>query len=491
MVEPHDFYLELELSRNASQDDIRRAYHLAVRKYHPDVNKDTGNLEKFLHIQNAYDVLSDAQKRAEYDATLPPLPDQTNLLKIASYSSRSTLPRLTEPQLLYILIELSKPEDITLTTTPPLNICLVLDRSTSMQGQRLSTVKNAAIELLHQLNQDDILSIVTFSDRAEVLFNGIPQLSPSQVETKISRIQTSGGTEIYQGLASGITELRRNIDKNRVNHLLLLTDGRTYGDEKPCLELAEEAAIDGISITCLGLGNNWNDVFLDGLAMRTGGDCQYLAHHQEIKNAFYNIISRLTEIYAKQLSFSFSLQSNVEISETYRLTPQPGPLPLVSPIPLGSILDKTSTTLLFELKIKPLGKNNKTLTVLDGELMFEISSQSNPKSRTPLHIELPVSNTNIPEYPPLPILNALSTFTLYRLQERAKQDLAEGNTASAVKRLNHLATHLKNQGQIELANTIIREAEAIQKTHKFSQEGKMKIKYGTRALLPSRILTNP
>ncbi|MBN1537010.1 MAG: VWA domain-containing protein [Anaerolineales bacterium] len=491
MVDARDYYMELEISRDATQDDIRRAYHLAVRKYHPDVNKDTGNLEVFLRIQNAYDVLSDPVRKSAYDADLPPAPDQSDLLKIASYSSRSTIPRLTEPQLLYILFELSKPQDVTPVTTPPLNVCLVLDRSTSMQGQRLDTVKNASIELLHQLNQEDILSIVTFSDRAEVLFTGVPQNSLSQVETQIQRIRTSGGTEIYQGLASGITELRRNIDNNHINQLLLLTDGRTYGDEQPSLELAEEAAKDGICISCLGLGNNWNDVFLDGLAMRTGGDCQYLAHPQEIKNAFYNIFSKLTAIYAKQINFNFSLQNNVEIAEVYRLSPEPGRLPHISPIPAGALLNKTNLNIIFELKINPFGKETKSLTVLHGELLFEITSQVNSKSRVAIHIDLPVSNTCIPEYPPLAIINALSNLTLYRLQEKAKQDLANGDIATATQRLTHLANHLKNQGQMDLANTISREAESIQKTHKFSQEGKMKIKYGTRALLPSRILTNP
>lgn len=491
MIELRDYYMELELSRDASPEDIRRAYHLAVRKYHPDVNKDTGNLEVFLRIQNAYDVLSDPARREEYDATLPPPVVHTNLLKVASYSSRSTIPRLTEPQLLYILLELSKPEDVAPISAPPLNVCLVLDRSTSMQGERLDTVKSAAIELLHQLNQEDILSIVTFSDRAEVLFSGKPQLSLSQVETQINRIKTSGGTEIYQGLASGITELRRNIDRNHINQLLLLTDGRTYGDEQPCLELAEEAAKDGICMSCLGLGNNWNDVFLDGLAMRTGGDCQYLAHPQEIKNAFYNMFSRLTATYARQINFSFSSQKNIEMSEVYRLSPEPGSLPLTSPIPTGALPNKTKLNILFELKINPIGKDSINMTVLNGELLFEVSSLSNTKSRLAIHIELPVSNTCIPEYPPLPIINALSSFTLYRLQEKAKQDLANGDVASATQRLTHLASHLKNQGQVELANTITHEAETIQKTHKFSQEGKMKIKYGTRALLPSRILANP
>ena len=62
-----DFYDVLGVKRDASADDIRRAYRKLARKYHPDVNKESGAEERFKEVSEAYDVLSDPDKRAKYD----------------------------------------------------------------------------------------------------------------------------------------------------------------------------------------------------------------------------------------------------------------------------------------------------------------------------------------------------------------------------------------------------------------------------------------
>ena len=63
-----DFYDILGVSRDASQEDIQRAYRRLARTYHPDVNKDPGAEDRFKDVSEAYDVLSDPQTRRRYDA---------------------------------------------------------------------------------------------------------------------------------------------------------------------------------------------------------------------------------------------------------------------------------------------------------------------------------------------------------------------------------------------------------------------------------------
>ncbi len=67
MAEKRDYYEVLGVSRDASPDDIKRAFRSLARRYHPDVNKDPDAEARFKEINEAYDVLSDEERRRTYD----------------------------------------------------------------------------------------------------------------------------------------------------------------------------------------------------------------------------------------------------------------------------------------------------------------------------------------------------------------------------------------------------------------------------------------
>src|SRR5437588_4970968 len=62
-----DYYEALGVTRDASAEEIRRAYRKLARQYHPDINKEPGAEDRFKEISEAYEVLRDEQKRERYD----------------------------------------------------------------------------------------------------------------------------------------------------------------------------------------------------------------------------------------------------------------------------------------------------------------------------------------------------------------------------------------------------------------------------------------
>jgi curved DNA-binding protein CbpA len=69
-----DPYAELDVSRHASSEEIRRAYRQVARRHHPDVNQDPGGAERFAAAARAYETLSDPAARARYDSFPRPVP---------------------------------------------------------------------------------------------------------------------------------------------------------------------------------------------------------------------------------------------------------------------------------------------------------------------------------------------------------------------------------------------------------------------------------
>jgi Ca-activated chloride channel family protein len=266
----HDLFEILGIPPTDDAKVIRRQYRLLARLYHPDVNASAGAYARFQELQAAYDVLSDGPKRAAFDQWLSGADGPRRPVAMTVALSPGALSGQLERQRLYAMVEIRGSSGARSPRTM-LNLILVLDRSSSMKGRRLYYVKEAARRILMRLSPSDYFGIVAFNDRGVVVLPTSSASNLAVAQSAIDGLTVEGGTEIASGLRLGLQEAIRNHSANSLTHVIVLTDGRTYGDDEAALDLAARAAEQNIGITAMGLGNDWNDVLLDEIALRAGG----------------------------------------------------------------------------------------------------------------------------------------------------------------------------------------------------------------------------
>lgn len=479
-----DYYTLLKLPRNATSEQIRHAFREAAHQLHPDKNIQLGETELFLEVSKAYETLIDPDLRAAYDEELAAAdiafaaasPFHCNVL-----NSRNCLLEIDEPQVHYILLDIFPSKDLP-EIRPPINLSIVIDRSTSMGGKRMDRVRSAVLAILQDLQPEDNTSITAFSDRAEVIVTPDQAKNLSTARARLSLMQADGGTEIAQGLTAGLDEIHQTFSKEGVNHLILLTDGRTYGDEELCLELADQAAATGITINCVGIGSDWSDRLLDEIASRTGGHVIFLNTPRAVADLLHSIYDNLSEIVAKNLRIDGAMGQQVDLRSAYRLLPEPMPFGDSFPMTLGNLPRQGSLRLLIELVIQPLA-GVAEITLAHLSLSGDLVGVDFETKTLPLDIILPVTNEADPKPPPQEIASALNMLALYKMQEKARHEVELGQAAQAARRLENLATQLLAAGERDLAKAALHEAVQLSRSRRFSTEGEKTLKYGTRALL--------
>lgn len=479
-----NLYALLGLLRSATQEEIRRAYLKYAKKLHPDTNVAPGETEIFLDVQQAYQVLSDPQRRASYDATLTSGEAESlpSPLEIEILVSRKHIPAGAEPQLVYALMTFRPLVTSQENGAPPLNLCLAIDTSTSMKGGNLDMVKVTVSQMLRRMRPQDIFSVISFNDRAEVVIPASRQANLHRAENRVQMLLASGGTEILRGLEAAAEEVRRFASPGTVNHVILLTDGRTYGDEQACYNLASELSRDGIGISGLGIGSGWNDVFLDQLATLTGGNSMYVSQPTDIEKMLNEKFSHLSQAFAENLILHLEESSQAALHYAFRIQPEVSPLTLDKDLRLGPVLRDTPLSIIFEINLTGAKTDGQTLPLLRGRLETLAASLPAPAPEISVNIEAEIKADVHTETPPQVLVQALSKLTLYRMQEKARLAVEQKDYPKATQHLQRLATHLLGQGEQALARTILLEVENLERDQAFSEAGEKRIKYGTRAL---------
>ncbi len=402
--------------------------------------------------------------------------------------SRETLLASTEQQLLYVLIDVTPYGLPAVLPTLPLNLCLVLDRSSSMRGERLMQVKEAIGRIIDQLGPDDHFALITFNDRAEVVVPAQRVRNKADIKHVIGGIQAIGGTEMATGMALALHELQRTTLRRSISRLLLLTDGRTYGDEGRCVEIARRLQSRDIGLTALGIGTEWNEDLLETMAARENSRAHYITSVQEITQVFTEEVQRLHSIFAQNVQLTAEMRPGGLVRSVDRVRPYMATVPMTEDREfcwngkLGDWPNSDPQAFLLELVVPPMDVGEHPLLRLTLRYDLPGVNVQNQVSEVVLRVAV------VPEAKATYEVDGtvkywLERLVAYRLQASAWQDVEAGRIEEATRRLQMAGTRLFEAGEVDLARTVQDEATRLLRSGHTSDEGRKRIKYGTRGLM--------
>jgi Ca-activated chloride channel family protein len=189
----------------------------------------------------------------------------------------------------------------------PLNLCLVIDRSGSMEGPPLDYVKQACAYVVDMLGPNDILSIVTFEETVDVLMPPQRVTNKQPIKDGIQRLMPGNTTNLYDGLALAMQQVVGVNDPGRATRLVVLTDGDPTAGIKDFSALvahAGEIKNRGITCTFLGFGPDYNEELLASMAKRAGGNYYYIPQPQMIPEVFRMELDKMMTAAARNIKLS-------------------------------------------------------------------------------------------------------------------------------------------------------------------------------------------
>ena len=373
-------------------------------------------------------------------------------------TSRNAVLSSAENFILYLLME-TKPQGGGVRL--PLNLGIVLDRSGSMYDeQRLDYVIEAIKYLIDNLGPDDKAAVVAFADRAEVA------ATADQVATEAARVKRTiddldlleigGGTQMALGMEAALAEVEKYYSPNRLNRLLLLTDGQTY-EERKCLELARQHRA-RISCSTLGVGIDFNEKLLMEMAEESGANYHLIDTPTSIPNIFSSELQGLRNVALTNARIEMQLSAGVQVKEAFRASPQIYPIKEIAPdanrtlsLPLGDIEAGTPSSALAVLVLPP--RRPGRVRLARAELSYDTPEAKNQSESVDIVVNYTLERSDIGRANGY-VMNLVDQVSVAKIQMQAEAAMAAGNTDKATRLLGNAIAGTQRLGNTKATQAL-------------------------------------
>jgi Ca-activated chloride channel homolog len=335
--------------------------------------------------------------------------------------------------------------------------------------------------VIERLDRADRLCLVACAERAELLVAAGGERR-GELVAGVARLRAAGlgdETDLAAGMALALQELRRG---DGVSRLILLTDGFTR-DAAACLAHARAAAAAGVSISTLGLGGEFQDDLLTQIADLTGGRATLVRRAEQIPAVVAAELDAARGVSARALTLRVALPRGAALRHATRLSPALAPLEWaaegerVALLRLGDLERGAPVRLLLEILAPPEPPRPPP-----GGALLRLAALEAASGAARAGADLVARYTPAADAPPPAILDAAARASAVRLQRRAAEAVARGESESAAQLLRAAAARLQELGEPELAAAALREAATLAATGRGSGLGARELTYATRRL---------
>ena len=203
----------------------------------------------------------------------------------------------------------------------PLNISVVLDRSGSMEGEKMVYAKKAATFLIDQLNNNDILSIVNYDDVIEVSSPSKPVTNKELLKKAIQQLESRSSTNLTGGMLEGYQQVKSTKKSGYVNRVLLMTDGlANVGITEPS-EINRLVNVryleEGIALSTFGIGADYNEDLLTSIAEAGRGNYYFIGQADKIPDIFAKELKGLLSVIAQNAIYTLDLPEGFTCEKVY------------------------------------------------------------------------------------------------------------------------------------------------------------------------------
>lgn len=210
---------------------------------------------------------------------------------------------------------------------PPLNLALVIDRSGSMAGRKLSYARKAARFLVGELTARDRLAIVTFDDEVSVLVPSTPVADPQLFLAAINTIHRGSSTALFDGWRVGAIQVAEQLDPTQLNRVLLLSDGQANAGLTDQAKIAEKVGgltKLGVSTSAFGLGDGFDEDLMGAIASAGDGTLAFIENPAQLADLYASELQGLAATAGRRVSLVVRAENGAELVDGLNDFPRNG-----------------------------------------------------------------------------------------------------------------------------------------------------------------------